>query len=134
MAPAACWWARTIVLSRIRYSKSASSDTAAKMRSHTPLVAQRLNRRKALFQRPKASGRSRQGAPVRTIHSTPSTNMRLSRPVKPGPPGRPETKPETRAHCSSVNTRRSIVAKAALRKAALNHSGAQNGILSVHRT
>ncbi len=29
------------------------------------------------------TARSRQGAPVRTIHSTPSTNMRLSRPVEP---------------------------------------------------
>ena len=30
LAPAACWWARTIVESMIRYSKSGSSDIAAR--------------------------------------------------------------------------------------------------------
>ena len=48
--------------------------------------------------------------------------------------GRPKTKPDMRAHCSSLSTRRSIAAKAALRKAALNHSEIRNGTLSVHRT
>ncbi len=43
-APAACWWARTMVESTIRYSKSGSSDWAAKMRCHTPPVLQRRNR------------------------------------------------------------------------------------------
>ena len=105
-----------MVLSRIRYSKSASSDRAAKMRSHTPLAAQRLNRRKALFQRPKTSGRSRHGAPVRTIHSTPSTNMRLSRPVEPGASGRPRTRPDIRAHRASFSSRRSIAPKTAPKK------------------
>jgi hypothetical protein len=36
-----------------------------------------------MFQSPNASGRSRQGEPVRTIDSTPSTNIWLSRPVEP---------------------------------------------------
>lgn len=37
-APAACWWARTMVESTIRYSKSGSSDMAAKMRHHRPII------------------------------------------------------------------------------------------------
>lgn len=44
-APAACWWARTIVLSIIRYSLFRSRVSAANTRSHTPLWAHRLNRR-----------------------------------------------------------------------------------------
>ena len=35
-APAACWWARTMAESTVRYSKSGSSDTAAKIRFQTP--------------------------------------------------------------------------------------------------
>jgi hypothetical protein len=72
-----------MVESMIRYSKSGSPDIASKIRRQTPFWLQRLNRRKALFQSPNASGKSRQGEPVRTIHNTPSTNMRLSRPIEP---------------------------------------------------
>src|SRR5271154_5073311 len=71
-----------MVESTIRYSKSGSSDIASKIRRQTPLMLQRLKRRNTLFQSPNASGRSRHGEPVRTIHSTPSTNIRLSRPVE----------------------------------------------------
>src|SRR3954451_2513893 len=52
LAPAACWWARTMVESTIRYSKSGSSDIAWKMRSQTPLMLHRLKRRNTLFQSP----------------------------------------------------------------------------------
>src|SRR5258708_18318972 len=79
-----------MVESTIRYSKSGSSDTASKIRHHTPLMLHRLKRRNTLFQSPNASGRSRQGEPVRTIQSTPSTNIRLSRPVEPFWSGRPD--------------------------------------------
>ncbi|CAO4184638.1 hypothetical protein CLBKND_04466 [Methylorubrum aminovorans] len=72
-----------MVETTIRYSKSGSSDIASKMRQHTPFWLQRLKRRNTVFHWPNASGRSRQGEPVRTIHSAPSTNMRLSRPVEP---------------------------------------------------
>jgi hypothetical protein len=58
------------VESTIRYSKSGSSDIASKMRHQTPLALHRLKRRNTLFQSPNASGRSRQGEPVRTIQST----------------------------------------------------------------
>src|SRR5438046_8034617 len=89
LAQAACWWARTMVESTIRYSKSGSSDIASNIRHQTPLMLHRLKRRNTLFQSPNASGRSRHGEPVRTIHSTPSTNIRLSRPVEPFWSGRP---------------------------------------------
>src|SRR6202022_960982 len=72
-----------MVESTIRYSKSGSPDIASKMRHQTPLRLHRLKRRKTRFQPPGGSGRARQGEPVRTIHSTPSTNIRLSRPVEP---------------------------------------------------
>src|SRR3981081_3723955 len=78
-----------MVESTIRYSKSGSSDIASKIRHQTPLMLHRLKRRNTLFQSPNASGRSRQGEPVRTIHSTPSTNIRLSRPIEPFWSGRP---------------------------------------------
>lgn len=61
-APAACWCARTIVLSRNTSSKSASSQSLAKSACQTPLSAQREKRRKAVFHGPKSAGRSRQGA------------------------------------------------------------------------
>src|SRR5258705_8907964 len=48
LAPAACWWARTMVESTIRYSKSGSSDIASKIRHQTPLRLHRLKRRNTL--------------------------------------------------------------------------------------
>jgi transposase len=133
-APAACWWARMMVLSTIRYSKSGSSDMASKMRRHTPLSLQRLNRRNTLFHSPKTSGRSRQGEPVRTIHSTPSTNIRLSRPVEPFWSGRPMISGAIRSQAASLSTRRSNTPKATSRKAALNHVMPSSGIPRVHTT
>ena len=56
---------------------------AANTRRQTPFALHRLNRRKALFHEPNTSGKPRQGEPVRTTHSTASTNMRLSRPDDP---------------------------------------------------
>lgn len=133
-APLACWCARTIVESMIRYSKSGSSDIVAKIRAQTPLRLQRLKRRKTLFQSPNTSGRSRQGEPVRTIQRTPSTNIRLSRPVEPRWSGRPIIRPEILPHCSSFKTNRSMMPKAASQRAALNHASADSRIPRVHRT
>lgn len=133
-APLACWWARTMVESMIRYSKSGSSDIAAKMRCQTPLRLQRLKRRNTEFHSPNASGRSRQGEPVRTIHRTPSTNMRLLRPVEPRWSGRPMISPEILPHCSSLKTNRSMIPKAASQKTALNHASTDLRIPRVHRT
>src|ERR1700690_3581527 len=132
LAPAACWWARTMVESTIRYSKSGSSDIASKIRHQTPLKLQRLKRRNTLFQSPNASGRSRQGEPVRTIQSTPSTNIRLSRRVEPFWSGGPIISGAIRSQATSLKTKRSITPKAASTKAALNHASSQMGILRVH--
>src|ERR1700722_19696517 len=93
-----------MVESTIRYSKSGSSDIASKIRRQTPLMLHRLKRRNTLFQSPNASGRSRQGEPVRTIHSTPSTNIRLSRPVEPFWSGRPVISGAIRSHAASLKT------------------------------
>jgi hypothetical protein len=51
------------------------------------------------FHSPNTPGRSRHGAPVRTIHSTPSKNMRLSRPVEPFWSGIPMIRGAIRSHC-----------------------------------
>jgi hypothetical protein len=43
-APALCWCARTMVLSIMAYSLSASAAKCSNSRSHTLVFAQRLNR------------------------------------------------------------------------------------------
>ena len=48
-----------MVLSIIAYSLLPSAARCRKTRSHTPALAQRLNRRCVFFQSPKTSGRSR---------------------------------------------------------------------------
>lgn len=108
-APAPCWWTRTMVPSTRAYSKSGSPDRASKRRSNTPLQAQRRNRRKAVFQHPNASGSSRHGEPVRTSHSTPSRNSRLSVPDRPGSPALPGSSGSTRPHWASLNIRRIMI-------------------------
>jgi len=92
-----------MVESTIRYSKSGSSDIASNSRRQTPFWLQRLKRRKTLFQSPNTSGRPRQGEPVRTIQSTPSTNIRLSRPVDPFWSGRRMIRPDIRSQSASSN-------------------------------
>src|SRR4051794_28064393 len=64
-APALCRWARTIVLSIMAYSLSASPAKCLKTRSHMPVLAQRQKRVWTFFQAPNRSGRSRQGMPAR---------------------------------------------------------------------
>src|SRR3981189_1016687 len=98
-----------MVESTIRYSKSGSSDIASKIRRQTPLMLHRLKRRNTLFQSPNVSGRSRQGEPVRTIHSTPSTNIRLSRPVEPLWSGRPMISGDIRSPAAALKTTQGIV-------------------------
>src|SRR6516162_10177901 len=62
---ALCWCARTMVLSIIAYSLSASAASISKIFFQTPLLAQRENRVWILIGSPKRSGRSRQGIPAR---------------------------------------------------------------------
>src|SRR5271157_2605619 len=75
------------------YSKSGSSDSAAKIRLNTPLSAHRRKRFHTEEHLPKASGRSRHGDPARTIHNTASMNRRLSSPDRPGSPSLPGSAP-----------------------------------------
>ena len=82
----------------------------------------------------KAAGKSRQGAPVRTIHSTPSTNIRLSRPVEPRLCGPPMIWPDIRSHCASLKISRSKTPMAASAKAAMNLIRPKKGIPRVHTT
>src|SRR5262245_59577761 len=105
-APAPCWCTRTMVESTIRYSKSGSSASAAKMRCQTPLSLQRLKRTNTLFHLPKMLGRSRHGEPVRAIQRTASTNIRLFAPVPPGSSGLPTHSFSIRAHCRLLRTSR----------------------------
>jgi len=107
-APAACWWARTAVLSSITSSRSRSPLRASKMRSQTPSLAQRAKRTYVVCQLPNSAGRSRQGAPVRAIHNTASKNKRLSLAVAPRSEALPGKRSLIRSHWSSRSTRRSI--------------------------
>ena len=78
-----------------------------------------------LFQWPNEGGRSRQGLPVRAIHSTASTKSRLSLPLRPGSLGLPRQSGSIFAHWASVNTNRSIHS--------LNHNKARMRILNPNR-
>src|SRR5215203_3032942 len=127
-APLAFWWAVTMVPSIRAYSKSGSSDRQAKMRSNTPPFTQRRKRWKTLFQCPKAPGRSRQGAPVRTRHSTASRNSRLSLAVAPGSDALPGNSGATFSHTASLTPNRgrsSIIPTPPKRRS--NHSRAAGG-------
>lgn len=99
-APAACWWARTMVESRNASLKSASFANSLKTRCHTPLSDQRAKRWYTLFQGPNSSGISRHGLPVRATHSTDSTKSRLSAAVRPGSETFPGNIAWIRRHCS----------------------------------
>ena len=84
-APAACWWARTIVASMNSSSKSASPWRASATRCQTPYSSQRANRTYTECQLPSSLGKSRQGDPVRARYRTASTKHRLSVSVVPRP-------------------------------------------------
>src|SRR5215475_5738566 len=124
-APCPWRWTLTIVASTIAYSMSGSSETASNRRFQTPAFAQSRKRVNTLFQWPNEGGKSRQGLPVRAIHSTASTNRRLSLPLRPGSPGLPRQRGSIFAHWASDNTNRSI--------SSLNHKQARMGIPNPNR-
>src|SRR5215210_1867918 len=107
LAPLAFWWAVTMVPSTRAYSKSGSSDTRRKTRSKTSARTQRRKRWKTLFHLPKPSGRSHQGRPVRTRHSTASRNSRLSFAVTPLSDALPGNNGATFSQTASLTTNRS---------------------------
>src|SRR5271156_488379 len=123
-APCPWRWTLTMVASTMAYSMSGSSDTASKSRTKTSAFTQSRYRLKTVFQRPKNSGRSRHGLPVRTIQSTASRNTRLSLPVRPGSVGLPRQCGSIFAHWASVKTNRFIQS--------LNHNRPSDGILNLN--
>src|SRR5258708_2011153 len=66
-------------------------------------VAMRRKRWYTLFHGPKSGGKSRHGLPVRAIHSTASTNNRLSAAVRPGSVDLPGSKGPIRSYWSSLS-------------------------------
>src|SRR5215213_277869 len=107
-APCPWRWTLTIVASTMAYSMSGSSEAASKSRSKTSARTQSRYRLKTVFQRPNIGGRSRQGLPVRAIHSIASTNRRLSAPLRPGSDFFPRQCGSIFTHWASVSTYRSI--------------------------
>ncbi len=115
-APAECWCARTMVESISTRLISVSSDTACATRSHTPLRRHREKRMYTVCHRPNSFGKSRHGQPVRSIQRTASTNQRLSVAVRPGSPSLPGKTDSIRAHTSSLNNVRIILARSRKRQ------------------
>jgi hypothetical protein len=107
-APAACWWALTMVESRKTSSKSASLANSANTRCQIPRSDQRAKRLYTLFHAPKLAGKSRHGEPVRATHNTASTNKRLSLAVTPTSEAFPESMASMRAYWSSRRIFRGI--------------------------
>ncbi len=101
-APAASAWTFEIVASIMMYSKSGSSAKALKRLSQTPDSVHRRKREWTEVHLPNSGGRSRQGAQLRAIQSTASTNSRLSLPLRPRSVLLPGTSCSIRAHCASL--------------------------------
>jgi len=107
-APAECWWARTMVLSKKSISKSGSFETALANRIQMPFSHQFANRTYTLCHFPNSLGKSRQGEPVRAIHRTASRNNLLSFAVTPQSLFFPAQSGSNRSHWSSRNSQRSM--------------------------
>jgi hypothetical protein len=115
LAPAACWWARTVVPSRkcsvqSKVPPASPADcSAASTRSQTPACCQRRKREYTVCQGPYRSGRSRQGAPVRKRQRMALSTVRWSLAGRPvtgrcgGSSGR------SRSHCPSVSSCRRTI-------------------------
>lgn len=69
---------------------------------------------------------------MRAVHSTASTNRRLSFPLAPLSPRLPGINSASRSHCASVNVRR--LKAAFLSKTAFNPNPTYAKIFNVHRT
>ena len=97
--PAACWWARFVVLSMLCHSGSIAVCNAANSSSQRPCLDHRSKRLNTVFQEPNSLGRSRHGTPVRRHHTTASKKRRSSLPGRPRR-GCAARIAATRAHCS----------------------------------
>lgn len=125
-APCPWRWTLTMVASTMAYSMSGSLETASNSRFEISALTQPRERMKTLFHWPNEGGRSLHGLPVRAVHSTASTNSRLSLPRRPGSPVLPRQSGSIFAHWASVKTNRSIPS--------LNHNQARMRILHPNRT
>src|SRR3954467_10899770 len=95
---------------------------------------QRRKRWKTLFQLPKSLGRSRQGTPVRTRHSTASRNSRLSLAVAPGSEALPGSSGAIFSPTASPTTNRDLSSIAPTPpKRRLKHDPSAGGILNGNR-
>lgn len=103
IAPAACWWARTMALSKKASSTSASPASSANTACHTCARDHLAKRLYSLFRARKSCGRSCHGLPFRAIHSTASTDSRLSAAVRPGSGILPGSNDTIRPYCTSLS-------------------------------
>lgn len=99
--PAECWCARTTVESSTTQSNLGACKDSNR-RSHTPLLASRRKRVHTVLERPKRSGRSAYGHPVRIIQTIAFTNKRLSLAVTPHSVVLPDKSGAITSHWRSV--------------------------------
>ena len=95
-------------LPRLRRSSASASNTER----NTPLRHQSWKRRWQVWYGGNRSGRSRHGAPVRNIQSTPFITARVSVGGRPRPSKRSDSSGNNgliTAHCSSVNSSRRLI-------------------------
>jgi len=104
-APALCWCAHTQLLSTPSSCRSASMPSSCNIFSNSPVFCHSLNRPYTVPHAPYRSGRSRHGAPVRMIHTTPFSACLSS---LLGLPSLPDRRPgkyfSNRSHSCSVNS------------------------------
>lgn len=110
-APAACWWARTVVPSTkctsqsMAPSSSAAAWTWDSIPSQTPAFRHRWYRLYAVGHGPYRSGKSRHGAPVRSTHRIPLITSRSSFRGRPWS-ARLGSSGSSFSHCSFVRSPR----------------------------
>jgi hypothetical protein len=115
LAPAACWWARTVVPSRKGTDQSTapaaspSACTAASNRSQTPACCQRRKREDPVCQGPYRSGRSRHGTPVARRQRMALTIRRWLWPGRPVEGRWGGNSDANRSHCASVSSCRRLI-------------------------
>jgi hypothetical protein len=93
-----------MVASIMYVSASCSRASSSKRCFHVPRFCQRAKRVYTDCQGPKRSGKSRHGAPVRTIQSIALTIVRWLFEGGPMAPRSGGSRPEMRSHCSSLSS------------------------------
>lgn len=115
LAPAACWWARTVVPStkcRLQSRSPAASPSAcsaASTRPHTPARCQRRKREYTVCHGPYRSGKSRHGAPVVRCQRMALTTVRWSLAGRPVAGRCGGSNGRNRSHWASLSSCRRII-------------------------